>query len=135
MHRLPEQVNIDRRTLLLAGLAGASALVLGTKTRVLAGEATGMDIKVIKEAASMIPGFPKVRLREATYQPGGRSKNTMQNPMVCECSQGALEVTQDGKTFTAKQGDIWTCDIGTVEENVNNGSTVAVMRIFDLLPA
>ncbi len=27
-----------------------------------------MDIKVIKEAASMIPGFPKVRLRQATYQ-------------------------------------------------------------------
>jgi hypothetical protein len=95
----------------------------------------GMDIKVIKEAASMIPGFPKVRLREATYRPGGRSKNTMQNPMVCECSQGALDVTHDGNTFTAKQGDIWTCDTGTVEENVYNGSTVAVMRVFDLLPA
>jgi hypothetical protein len=49
-----------------------------------------MDIKVIKEAASMIPGFPKVRLREATYQPGGPSKNTMQNPMVYECSQGSF---------------------------------------------
>ena len=131
----PEQLDINRRGLLLLGLAGASALVLGTGERVVAGEATGMEMKVIKEAASMIPGFPKVRLREATYQPGGRSKNTMQNPMVCECSQGSLEVTQDGKTFTAKQGDIWTCDKGTVEENVNNGSTVAVMRVFDLLPA
>jgi hypothetical protein len=49
-------------------LAGASALILGAGDRVLAGEATGMDIKVIKEAASMIPGFPKVRLRQATYQ-------------------------------------------------------------------
>jgi hypothetical protein len=71
-------------------LAGASALILGAGDRVLAGEATGVDIKVIKEAASMIPGFPKVRLREATYQSGGHSKNTMQNPMVCECSQGSF---------------------------------------------
>jgi hypothetical protein len=135
MNRQQEQVNVDRRTALLLGLAGASALVLGTGDSIPAGEATGMDIKVIKEAASMIPGFPKVRLREATYQPGGQSKNTMQNPMVCECSQSSLEVTQDGKTFTARQGDIWTCDKGTVEENANNGNTVAVMRVFDLLPA
>jgi hypothetical protein len=49
-----------------------------------------MDIKVIKEAVSTIPGFPKVRLREATYQQGGHSKNTMQNPMVCGCSQGSF---------------------------------------------
>jgi co-chaperonin GroES (HSP10) len=135
MNQQPEQTDVDRRAILLLGLAGASALILGAGDRVIAGEATGMDIKVIKEAASMIPGFPKVRLREATYQPGGRSKNTMQNPMVCECSQGSLEVTQDGKTFTVQQGDIWTCDKDTVEENVNKGSTVAVMRVFDLLPA
>jgi hypothetical protein len=71
-------------------LAGASALILGADGHILAGEATGMDIKVIKEAVSMIPGFPKVCLREATSQPGGHSKNTMQNPMVCECSQGSF---------------------------------------------
>jgi hypothetical protein len=135
MNQQPEQADVDRRTILLLGLAGASALILGAGDHVLAGEATGMDIKVIKEAASMIPGFPKVRLREATYQPGGHSKNTMQNPMVCECSQGFLEVTQDGKTFAVQQGDIWTCDKDTVEENTNKGSVVAVMRVFDLLPA
>jgi quercetin dioxygenase-like cupin family protein len=135
MNQQLEQTDVDRRAILLLGLAGASALILGGGDRIIAGEATGMDIKVIKEATSMIPGFPKVRLREATYQPGGRSKNSMQNPMVCECSQGSLEVTQDGKTFTVQQGDIWTCDKDTVEENVNKGSTVAVMRVFDLLPA
>jgi hypothetical protein len=71
-------------------LAGASALILGAGDRVLTGEAIGVDIKVIKEAASMIPGFPKARLREATYQPAGHSKNTMQNPMFYECSQGSF---------------------------------------------
>jgi hypothetical protein len=108
--------------MLLLELAEASALILGAGDQVLAGEATSMDIKVIKEAVSMIPGFPKVRLREATYRPGGHSKNAMQNPMVCECSQGSLEVTQDGKTFTVQQGDIWTCDKDTVEETPIKGA-------------
>ena len=83
--------------MLLLGLAGASALILGAGDRVLAGEATVVDIKVIKGAASMIPGFPKVRLREAIYQPRGPSKNTMQNPMVCECSQGSFCPTSVGR--------------------------------------
>ena len=30
---------------------------------------------------------------------------------------------------------LWTCDRDTVEENINKGSTVAVMRVFDLLLA
>jgi hypothetical protein len=55
--------------------------------------------------------------------------------MVCECSQGSLEVTQDGKTFTVQQGDVRTYNKDTVEENANKGSVVAVMRVFDLLPA
>jgi hypothetical protein len=55
--------------------------------------------------------------------------------MVCESSQGSLEVTQDGKTFTVQQGDIWLCDKDKVEENANKGSVVAVMGVFDLLPA
>jgi hypothetical protein len=57
----------------------------------------------------------------------------MENPMICECSQGTLEVIQDGKSFTAKKGHLWTCNQGTVEETVNKGKTVAVMRVFDVL--
>jgi hypothetical protein len=74
MNRPPEPGDLDRRTVLLLGLAGASTLVLGTGDRMLAGESTGMDMKVIKETASMIPGFPKVHLREATYQQGADPK-------------------------------------------------------------
>jgi hypothetical protein len=36
--------------MLLLGLAGASALILGAGDRVLAGEATAVDIKVITAA-------------------------------------------------------------------------------------
>lgn len=83
----------------------------------------------------MIPGFPKVQLREFTYQPGASSKAKMQNAMVCQCTQGTLEVSQDDKTFTAKTGDIWTCKVGMIEGNVNKGTTPATMRLIDLLTA
>jgi quercetin dioxygenase-like cupin family protein len=133
--RLSGKVELDRRAVLMLGLAGASALVLGKGTGVLAAEEKGVERKVFKEGESMIPGFPKVRLRAVTYQPGASSKLTMKNPMICECTQGTLEVTQDGKMWTAKTGDIWTCREGTVEENANKGKAVATMRVFDLLPA
>ena len=126
---------LDRRELLMLGLAGASMLVLGKGTSVLAAEEKGVERKVFKEGESMIPGFPKVRLRAVTYQTGANTKATMKNPMICECTQGTLEVTQDGKTWTAKTGDIWTCREGMVEETTNKGKAVATMRVFDLLPA
>jgi quercetin dioxygenase-like cupin family protein len=135
-----DEVRLDRRTLLLMGVAGATALAVGNSGETLAGEAKApapevkdVAIKEGKPVDSMIPGFSKVRLREFTFKPGGRVKATMDNPMICECSQGSLEVTQDGKSFTAKKGHLWTCNQGTVEESVNKGKTVAVMRVFDVL--
>ncbi len=130
------EVDLDRRAVLMLGLAGASALVLGKGGNVLGAEAKGVDIKVLKEAESMVPGFPKVRLREFTFEPGGRTEGRkMPNAMICECSLGALEVTQEGKTWTVKKGDIWTCKEGITELAVNKGNAKAIMRVFDLLPA
>jgi quercetin dioxygenase-like cupin family protein len=129
------KVDLDRRAVLMLGLAGASTLVLGKGTNVLAAEEKGVERKVFKNAESMIPGFPKVQLRAITLQPGANTKATMKNPMICECTRGTLEVTQDGKMWTAKTGDIWTCKEGMVEETANKGKTAATMRVFDLLPA
>jgi quercetin dioxygenase-like cupin family protein len=135
-----QDLKLDRRTLLLMGVAGATALTFGNSGETLAGEAKApapevkdVTIKEGKPVDSMIPGFSKVRFREFTFKPGGRVKATMDNPMICECSQGTLEITQDGKSFTAKKGHLWTCNQGTVEETVNKGKTVAVMRVFDVL--
>jgi hypothetical protein len=51
-------------------------------------------------------------------------------------TEGELAVVQNGKPFTVKQGDVWTCAKGiTTEGTQNKGATVAVMRIIDLLPA
>lgn len=136
MKREPGKVDLDRRAVLMLGLAGASAVVAGTGGTALAQrieEKGSVERKESKPVESMIPGFPKVRLREITYQPGASTKARMQNPMICECTQGTMEVTQDDKSFTAKKGDIWTCKVGTVEANANKGTTPATMRVFDLL--
>ena len=129
------ELEMNRRAVLMAGLAGASALVFGSNSNLFAAEEKGVERKTGKPVDSMIPGFPKVGLREITLQPGASTKATMKNPMICECSQGSLEVAQDGKKFTANKGHVWTCKEGLVEETSNNGKTAATMRIFDLLPA
>jgi len=130
-----DKANLDRRAVLMAGLAGASALVFGGNSNLFAAEDKGVERKTGKQVDSMIPGFPKVGQREITLQPGASTKATMKNPMICECSQGSLEVTQDDKKFTANKGHVWTCKEGLVEETSNKGKTAATMRIFDLLPA
>ena len=67
---------------------GASVLALGTGGRVLAGE-EGVERRVIKEVDSMIPGFPKLRIRDTIFQPGAvLSERKMANPRICEVTQG-----------------------------------------------
>lgn len=133
MKRELGSVDIERRAMLL-GLAGASALVLAKTGGAGAEEMKAPAIKVIKEAESMIPGYAKARLREATWQPGhGVKTRPMPNDMVCEMARGALDVVGDGKPLTRQKGDIWTCKAGMMISDVNNGKTAPVMRIFDLL--
>ena len=128
---------LGRRDVLELSIAGASVLALGTASDVLAAEKKPITRKVIKEAESVIPGVPKIRLRTITFQPGagGSRKITMKRSMICEITQGALDSVVDGKPVRRNTGDIYTCKPGLVLENKNNGTTVAVMRIFDLMPA
>ena len=126
---------VDRRAVLKAGLVGASVLVFGTGSDLFGAEEKGVERKTGKTVDSMIPGFAKVGQREITLQPGASTKATMKNPMICECSQGTLEIVQDGKKFTANKGQVWTCKEGLVEETSNKGKTPGTMRIFDLLPS
>ncbi len=130
-----ETADLARRDLLRLGLVGASVLALGTGASILAGD-EGIDRKVLKEVDSNIPGFAKLRIRDTIFQPGAvLSERTMANPMICEVTQGTLEVTVDGKTFTAQKGDFWTCRAGGTEADANKGTTVAIMHVIDLLPA
>jgi quercetin dioxygenase-like cupin family protein len=131
-------INMKRRDVMIAGLAGVSALLVGKGDGAWAQPIEKMgrvDVKALKPVESMIPGFPKVRLREATWQPGASSKAKMQNAMICECTRGTLEVTADDRKFTVKKGDVWTCSVGLVEGVSNKGKGPGTMRIFDLLTA
>jgi hypothetical protein len=131
--------NIARRQTLTAGLATVSAFMLGTREAFAAvGDATklaeGVTVKTLGEGKSMIQGFPKVRLRELTVQPGSSFPLLpMSNNMICHMAEGELQIDQGDMKFTVKKGDVRTCVPGGKEGGSNTGTTVAVMRISDLL--
>jgi hypothetical protein len=131
--------NAKRREVMIAGLAGVSAILTGTGGTAWAQrlETKGkVDEKLVEPVASMIPGIAKVRVRVQTYEPGASTTAKMRDAMVCECTQGTLEITQDkDKPFVAKTGHMWTCNVGTIEITVNKGSTPATMRVIDLMKA
>src|SRR5712691_1785249 len=79
MKRQSDGTDLNRRAVLMAGLAGASALVFGGNSNLFAAEDKGVERKTGKDVESMIPGFPKVRFREITLQPGASTKATMKN--------------------------------------------------------
>jgi quercetin dioxygenase-like cupin family protein len=138
--------DIDRRSALALGLATAATLpALFTPTPAFAQRyrpdegreiAPGVRRVDLTKRASEIPGYATVSMRDMVYQPGAKSENpAMANDMVCHCLEGELQVSQgpDNK-FVAKTGDVWSCKKGMPEANVNNGSTVAIMRVIDLIP-
>jgi quercetin dioxygenase-like cupin family protein len=85
---------------------------------------------------SEIPAYVTVSMRDNVYQPGSKSDNpVMPNDMVCHCLEGELQISQGpGKQFVAKTGDVWSCMKGMPEANENKGSTIAIMRVIDLIP-
>jgi quercetin dioxygenase-like cupin family protein len=128
-----ETMTLSRRAVSASGLVGVSVLVVRTSGRAQA--QSGVEPKVIKETPSRIAGVPKVQLVEVTLQPGAvMATSKMDHAMICECTQGTLEVTQDeNKKTTMNTGDIWTCGVGTMEGVANTGSSAAIMRVFILL--
>ncbi len=131
---------IDRRTALGVGLGVVTALIADPCSTALAaiGDETklaeGVIVKTLGEGPSIIPGFPKVRLREVTMQPGSSFPLTpMMNSMICHTVQGEMEIDHGSEKFTAKKDHVWSCTKGMSEGASNKGSTVAIMRISDLL--
>src|SRR5438067_8296239 len=131
---------IDRRTALGLGLGAVAVLVADPPSTAVAavGEETkvseGVMSKIVGEGPSIIPGFAKVRLRDITMQPGSSfAPRPMMNSMICHALQGEMEIDQGQRKFTAKKDHVWTCTSGMSEGASNKGSTVAVMRVADLL--
>jgi quercetin dioxygenase-like cupin family protein len=55
--------------------------------------------------------------------------------MVCHMLDGELTVDTGSGDNVYRKGDVWSCAKGLPERSKNTGSTVAIMRIIDLLPA
>jgi quercetin dioxygenase-like cupin family protein len=135
--------DLDRRSALALGLVGMSGLVLSDAAAAQTYSPTegkeltkGVRQVDLGEWASLIAPYKTVRLRDVILQPGAKTPdNAMMNDMVCHMTEGELAVVQNEKAFTVKKGDVWTCAKGiTTEGTQNKGSTVAIMRIIDLLP-
>ena len=121
------------RRSLLVGLG--SAAVVTEASRALAQQQDRVQRGDAKTFPSMIPGVGQIRVREVTYQSGGKTSGPMPHSMVCECKAGVLEVSQDSMTKTMHTGDMWTCHKGMVETVENKGTQPAVMRVIELVPA
>ena len=132
---------LDRRSALAIVLGAAWAALVkpaaAQSMEPLAGKDStpypGVVVRAYGESPAMIPGFKTVSLRDVIVQPGAKTMGPpMPNAMVCHITEGELRVEQEGKTFTARKNFVWTCDKGTKEQVLNDGRTVAIMRITDL---
>ena len=133
--------NMDRRLVLGLGLA-ASTLAMPTAAAAQTygpdeGKEIALGVRVVAlgERDSVIPAYKMLKLRDVVVQPGAKTPdNMMKNDMVCHMTEGELAVVQNGKNFTVKKGDVWSCAKGnTTEGTQNKGSVVAIMRIIDLM--
>lgn len=133
---------IDRRSALALGLVGASALALpGSALAQMYSEtegdevAPGVRVIALGKREASFGDYKTVSMRDIVYQPGGSTENPgMKNDMVCHLVEGEMTVRQgEGNEFAAKKGDVWTCALGQAEANKNTGTTVAIMRVTDLL--
>jgi quercetin dioxygenase-like cupin family protein len=88
------------------------------------------------ERESVLPAYKRLRMRNIVIQPGASTPdNVMMNDMLCHMTEGELAIRQNDNRFTVRKGDVWACaKDNTTEGTRSSGSTVAVMRIIDLLP-
>ena len=134
--------DLHRRSVLGLGLA-ASALALSTAAAAQTygpdeGKevAPGVRVVVLGERESVLPAYKMLKLRDVVIQPGAKTpENAMPNDMVCHLTEGELSVVQNQNKFTVKKGDVWACAKGITPEAQNTGSTVAIMRVIDLMTA
>jgi quercetin dioxygenase-like cupin family protein len=134
-----EQLN-RRQTLFNIALASV-ILPSGTATAQTSGSSEGREVAPgvrrveYSKRETMIPNYKTVSMRDNIYQPGAStSGSSMANDMVCHMLEGELTVDTGSGDTLYKKGDVWSCAKGMPERSKNTGTTVAIMRVIDLLP-
>jgi quercetin dioxygenase-like cupin family protein len=133
--------NLNRRQTLL-NIAVASVIVpIQSAAAQTSGSTEGREIAPgarrveYSKRETMIPNYKMVSMRDTIYQPGAStSGSSMANDMVCHMLEGELTVDTGSGDTLYKKGDVWSCAKGMPERSRNTGSTVAIMRVIDLLP-
>jgi quercetin dioxygenase-like cupin family protein len=138
--------DFDRRSAFALGLTAAASTALLTTPPSPAvaqtygpteGRELGPGVRLVDlgQRASVLPAYKTLRMRDVIVQPGASTpEREMMNDMLCHMTEGELAVVQNDQRFTVKKGDVWACAKGISTEGTHNaGSTVAVMRIIDLL--
>jgi len=135
--------DIDRRSAFAFGVTTAAAPAL-LWTQPAAAQPHGPDAGkevapgvrevILAEIDSPITGYRRVRLLDYVFQPGAEiPAEAMEHPMACHMLEGELEVIKDGRRFTARKNDLWTCNTGTMEGDANKTRSVAIMRVVEFM--
>jgi quercetin dioxygenase-like cupin family protein len=135
--------SLNRRSALVLGVALAPAI--GLSQSVAAASMYGPDA-----GKEILPGIRQVDLGKwpiniATYKtavvtdyifaPGsGFPDEAMKNDMICQIMEGEIWVKQGDRAYTAKAGHVFACAKDTQEEDKNQSSATAVMRVIELMP-
>ena len=137
---------LNRRSAMTLGLSVVAATPLALLPGPAASEMYAADV-----GTEVMPGVRMVALGEWPVNFGGYKRavandyvmspgaafpeETMKNDMLCQIMEGEIVINQDGTVTTAKVGHVYSCMIGTVETDKNEGATSAIMRVIDLFPA
>jgi hypothetical protein len=138
-----EQMN--RRAAITLGLAVVAAPPLVGLTTPAAADMYGPEA-----GKEILPGIRQVDLgkwpvsfaayktavvTDYVFAPGsGFPNEAMKNDMICQILEGEIWIKQGDNEFTAKSGHVFACAKDSFEEDKNQGSAAAVMRVIDLLP-
>ena len=98
----------------------------------------GVMVVPLGKRASQIGAYKNLEMIDVVFQPGAVFPvgEVMADDMVCQITEGELQVKAGAMEFNGKAGDVWSCAKGSTKEGgTNPGKVVAVMRVIYLKAA
>lgn len=138
---------LNRRSVLALGIAATTVPVVAWSSPASAknygpdeGKEIFAGVRVVPLGTreSQIGAYKNVEMIDVVFQPKAVFPvgDPMEHDMVCQITEGELQVEAGDMKFAAKEGDVWSCGKGSTREGAtNNGSLAAVMRVIYLKAA
>ncbi len=98
--------------------------------------AEGVNVTVIAEYPTTVPGLKIIRLIRVDYEPGaGIPPSLIHSDEFCTITQGALSVVDEGKgtTNVYSVGGRWSLQKGTTGSSVNIADGRTSMWVYQLI--